>query len=147
MGLFDSITGGISKVFSGDFKQALEGIGQLATQAAISYFMPGLGGGLLEGLGGMAGLGGGGASSIFGGVAEKFLGEAGSMCSSEGLGTVGSFLKSCSGSSDMLAMAKDLFSSQESQRNSNSDKGLEELGRQNLMQMFAAQQAQQLNFG
>lgn len=135
-----SAVGGIVK---GVVKFAKSPLGSLLLQVGLSVFTGGAGGLLAKGLSMLGGAGKiGGLLSTFSGVASKFLGPISSFVSKSGLGTIANFVTKATNSSDLLSMATDIFKSRQSQPAT--DPTTNDIVRENLMKLFAYQQAQQV---
>ena len=144
MGFLGKIVKGIGKavggIVKGVVKFAKSPLGSLLIQVGLTALTGGTGGLLAKGLSLLGGAGKmGGLLSTFGGLASKFLGPVSSFVSNSGLGTIANFLGKAGNSSDLLSMASSLFSSRQSQPAT--DPTTNSIITQNLMQLFAQQQA------
>ena len=79
----------------------------------------------------------------FSGVAAKFLGPVQSLLSKAGLGTIAGFLGGSQNTSQLLSMARDLFTARKSQPAT--DPTTDAIVKENLLKMFAQRQAQLLS--
>ena len=76
----------------------------------------------------------------FGGFASKFLGPVESFLSKSGLSGISGFLGNAGGTSDLLKMATDIFSSRKAEETQDED--TEAVVEHNLTQLFAKRQAE-----
>lgn len=140
---FKSIGKGLGSIAKGVVKFAKSPFGKLLINVGLTFLTGGAGGLLAKGLSMLGGAGKiGSLLTSFSGVASKFLGPVQSFLSKTGLSTVAGFLGKTTNSSDLLSMATDLFKARQSQPAT--DPTTNTVVQQNLMQLFAYQQAQQL---
>jgi hypothetical protein len=143
-GVFKSVAKGLGSIAKGIVKFAQSPFGKLLINVGLSFLTGGAGGLLAKGLSMLGGAGKiGSLLSTFSGVASKFLGPVQSFLSKTGLSTIAGFLGKTTNPSDLLSMATDLFKTRQSQPAT--DPTTDQIVQQNLMQLFAHQQAQQLS--
>lgn len=141
--IFKKIGSAVGGIVKGVVKFAKSPLGSLLLQVGLTALTGGAGGIIAKGLSLLGGAGKiGGLLSTFSGVASKFLGPVASFVSKSGLGTIANFLGKTGNASDLLSMATDIFKSRQSQPAT--DPTTNDIVRQNLMKLFAYQQAQQV---
>jgi len=140
---FKKVGSALGKVAKGVVKFAKSPIGKLLINVGLTVLTGGTGGLIAKGLSMLGNVGKiGSMISSFGGVASKFLGTAQSLLSNTGLGTLGNFLGKASNMGDLVSMAKDMFTAR--QAAPKADATTEAAAQENLLRMFAQQQAQLL---
>jgi hypothetical protein len=138
-----SIGHGLSNIAKGVAKFAGSPFGKLLINVGLSVLTGGASSFLTGGLSMLGSLGSAGSLlSTFSGVASNFLGSASSLLSGSGLSTIAGFISKASDSSDLLSMAKSLFTARQQQP---TDTSTNAAVSENLGQLFASQQAQQLS--
>jgi hypothetical protein len=143
---FKSIGKAVGTIAKGVVKFAKSPLGKLMINVGLTFLTGGTGGLLAKGLSMLGGAGKlGSLLGTFSGVASKFLGPVQSLLSKTGLGTIAGFLGKAGGPGDLLSMAKDLFSARQAQPAT--DPTTDSAAKENLMRMFAQQQAQMLKVG
>ena len=138
-GVFKKIGGALKSVAKGVMKFAQSPFGKLLLNVGLGF----LTGGASSLLTGALGKIGSSLLGKFGGMASKFLGSATSLLSKTGLGAVADFAKSATGSGDLLSMAKGLFNAR-AKEPKQPDQATTQIADNNVQQLLAYQQAQQL---
>ena len=134
--VFKKIGGALKSVASGVMKFASSPLGKMLLNVGLGMLTGGASSLLTGALGKIGG-------QLFSGVASKFLGSATSLLSKTGLGTVVDFAKKATGSGDLLGMAQSLFKAR-SEQPKQPDPVTTSIADQNVQQLLAYQQAQQL---
>lgn len=143
---FKSIGKAVGSIAKGVVKFAKSPFGKLLINVGLTFLTGGTGGLLAKGLSMLGGAGKlGSLLGTFSGVASKFLGPVQSLLSKTGLGTIAGFLGKAGGPGDLLSMAKDLLSARQAQPAT--DPTTDAAVKENLLRMFAQQQAQMLKVG